>query len=197
MSTIQPMTPVKSGSRDNATIEANVLSTAMEILLEGGLDALTVQEITKRSGVAKTTIYRRWPSAEAIGIDVIKTQFSSTHPAPDTGSLEGDLRVLFRAYRELTAEPGFRRVVLSVLSASITNPALAEVRGDMAATRRSLFRPMVDAALERGEIRPELTFEQVIALIEGPVFLMRVHDAIEMNDDDCDTLAAAVCRALG
>lgn len=191
------MTSVKSGSRDNATIEANVLDTAMEILLEGGLEALTVQEITKRSGLAKTTIYRRWPSADAIGIDAMKLRFSSTYPAPDTGSLAGDLGIVFPAYRDVTAEPGFRRVVLSLLSASISNPALDEVRLDMESTRRDLLRPMVDAAVERGEIRPGLSFEQIRAIVIGPIFLMCVHDAIEMSDDDCEALVGAVCRALG
>lgn len=190
------MTSVKSGSRDNATIESKVLDTAMEILLEGGLEALTVQEITKRSGVAKTTIYRRWPSADAIGIAAMRLRFSSTYPAPDTGSLAGDLGIVFPAYRELTAEPGFRRVVLSLLSASISNPALAEVRLEMEATSRDLLRPMIDAAVERGEIRPEFSFEQIRGIIMGPIFLMRVHDAIEMSDDECQALAHAVCRAL-
>ena len=190
------MTSVTSGSRDNATIEANVLDTAMAILLEGGVDALTVQEITKRSGVAKTTIYRRWPSADAIGIDAMKLRFTSTYPSPNTGSLAGDLGVVFRAYRDLTAEPGFRRVVLSLLSASIFNPALDEIRLDMETARRSLLKPMFDAARERGEIRPELSFEQIRAIVIGPIFLMGVHDVDEMTAADCEALADSVCRAL-
>ncbi|MGH1489876.1 MAG: TetR/AcrR family transcriptional regulator [Acidimicrobiales bacterium] len=191
------MTSTKAGSRDNAAIEANVLDTAMEILLEGGLGALTVQEITKRSGVAKTTIYRRWPSADAIGIDAMRLRFSSTYPAPDTGSLAGDLGVIFPAYREVTAEPGFRRVVLSLLSASTSNPALDEVRVDMEEGRRDLLRPMINAAMKRGEIRPELSFEQIRAIIIGPIFLRNVVDGVEMSDEECEALIPVVCRALG
>lgn len=191
------MTSVKSGSRDNATIEANVLDTAMEILLEGGLDALTVQEITKRSGVAKTTIYRRWPSADAIGIEAMRLRFSSTYPAPNTGSLAGDLGIVFPAYRDVTTEPGFRRVVLSLLSASTSNPALDEVRVEMETARRDLLRPMIDAAIARGEIRPGLSFEQIRSMIIGPLFLTCVHDGIKMSDKDCEALVQSVCRALG
>lgn len=190
------MSRTKAGSRDNETIEANVFDTAMEILLEGGVDSLSVQEITKRSGVAKTTIYRRWPSAEAIGIEAMRLRFTSTYPATDTGSLAGDLAVVFRAYRELTAQPGFRRVVLSLLSASISNPALDEVRLHMESSRRDLLRPMFDAALARGEIRPELSFDQIRAIVIGPIFLMGVHDAPEMTEDDCDVLVRAACQAL-
>lgn len=127
----------------------------------------------------------------------MKLRFSSTHPAPDTGSLADDLGIVFPAYRDFTAEPGFRRVVLSLLSASISNPALDEVRLDMEATRRALLDPMVDAAVERGEIRPELSFEQIRAIIIGPLFLTCVHDAVRMSDDECEALVAVVCRALG
>jgi hypothetical protein len=56
---------------------------------------------------------------------------------------------------------------------------------------------MVDAAVERGEIRPELSFEQIRAIIIGPLFLTCVHDAVRMSDDECEALVAVVCRALG
>lgn len=189
-------TSARSGSRDNATIQANVLATAMEILLDGGLAALTVQEISNRSGVAKTTIYRRWPSAEAIGIEALQTEFTSTYPAPDTGTLEGDLGVIYVAYRNVTTEPGFRRVNLSLLSASTSNPVMEEVFLTMENQRRGLLQPMLDRAVERGEISVDLSFEQIRAIILGPIFHMRVRESIPMSDADCATLAAATCRAL-
>ncbi|KHF34924.1 Bacterial regulatory protein, tetR family [Paenibacillus sp. P1XP2] len=43
----------------------NVLTTAFELLSEGGVNGFTVDEVARRSGVAKTTIYRHWPTREA------------------------------------------------------------------------------------------------------------------------------------
>ncbi|MDQ2852785.1 MAG: TetR/AcrR family transcriptional regulator, partial [Actinomycetota bacterium] len=46
-----------------------VLSATLELLTESGLGGLTIEEVSKRSGVAKTTIYRQWTNRNSIIID--------------------------------------------------------------------------------------------------------------------------------
>ena len=46
-----------------------VLTTTLDLLTEAGLDELTIDDISRRSGVAKTTIYRHWPNRSALVID--------------------------------------------------------------------------------------------------------------------------------
>ena len=186
------MTPV--GTRDD--IETRVLATAAEILWEGGLDALTIEEVTKRSGVAKTTIYRRYSSAEELGIRAVKSLVLAELETPDTGSLRGDLEAHYRLFLKITDDEGFQRVVLSLMSASMFKPELQEVRAEMDALRVHVVRDMIEAARRRGEVTRELTDAQLSALIEGPMFIMRVHQSAEVTDADVDALVDAICAAL-
>lgn len=182
--------------RTNDDIEKRVLGAAMEILKESGLQALTIEEVTKRTGVAKTTIYRRYSCAEELGIRAIKSLVLAEMEPPCRGSLRDDVRAHYAKFLELTADPGFRTVILSLMSAALSNPELAEVRAEMDALRVAMVREMIDAAVERGEVTRTLTDSQLSALIEGPMFIMRVHQAVDVTPADIDALADAVCAAL-
>src|ERR1700677_4626616 len=70
-----------------------VLKETYTLLSQGGISGVSVDEISRRSGVAKTTIYRHWPSRSALLLDAC-SQIGAPQPVPDTGSLSGDLRVL-------------------------------------------------------------------------------------------------------
>src|ERR1700683_1738109 len=72
---------------------SRVLTTAFELLSESGVGGFTVDEVSRRSGVAKTTIYRHWPSREALVIDAA-SRISAEQEVPDTGSLEGDVTAI-------------------------------------------------------------------------------------------------------
>ena len=180
----------------NDDIQKRVLATAAEILWEGGLDALTVEEVTKRSGIAKTTIYRRWSGAEELGIRAVKSLVLAELEAPGTGSLRGDLEAHYRTFIKITEDPGFQRVVLSLMAAAQFKPELQEVRAEMDAMRIHVIRDLIDAARERGEVTRDLTDHQISALIEGPMFIMRIHQAAEVTAADIDALVDAICAAL-
>src|SRR5579871_945268 len=70
-----------------------VLAAAHELLTESGLSGVSVDEVSRRSGVAKTTIYRHWPSREALLLDAC-SQLTARPPVPDTGSVRSDLEAL-------------------------------------------------------------------------------------------------------
>lgn len=46
--------------------DEEILAVARTMLSEGGYGALTIEEVAERAGVAKTTVYRRWPSKGAL-----------------------------------------------------------------------------------------------------------------------------------
>ena len=59
----------KKNTRDLETTTAAILRAALELGEELGFEGLTVEGIAARSGIAKTTIYRRWPNVGAIVMD--------------------------------------------------------------------------------------------------------------------------------
>src|SRR5580704_702465 len=75
--------------RDRA-VDQRVLSAAWGLLHAGGYPALNVDDVAERAGVAKTTLYRRWPTKDHLAI-AAAAQILGEVPIPDTGNLRGDL----------------------------------------------------------------------------------------------------------
>ncbi len=93
--------PARAGSRtsDQAAPDPRVLisrervlTATLDLLTETGLGELTIDDISRRSGVAKTTIYRHWPNRSALVIDACSRMIDGAGALPDTGTLYGDLR---------------------------------------------------------------------------------------------------------
>src|SRR4051812_6085642 len=59
-----------------------VLAAALALVQEGGYPAATIEEIAARWGVAKTTIYRWWPSRPALMVDLMMRMAAAVAPPP-------------------------------------------------------------------------------------------------------------------
>ena len=79
--------------RSREAVKAASLAAAYELLTEVGLSGVSFDEVSRRSGVAKTTIYRYWPTRSALLFDAVM-QFAPRLQTPATGSLRGDLTAL-------------------------------------------------------------------------------------------------------
>ena len=70
-----------------------MLATTHELLTKSGLSDVSIHEVSRRYGVAKTAVYRHWPLREALLMDAC-SQLSSRPPVPDSGKLTTDLETL-------------------------------------------------------------------------------------------------------
>src|SRR5580700_10326083 len=80
--------PGKGGTRERA------LSTAAEILRCDGYSRLTMERVAAESGVAKTTLYRRWPTKAALCMDLYLDVAQRELQEPDTGDVACDLKAI-------------------------------------------------------------------------------------------------------
>ena len=62
------------GRPRKAGADEEILAVARELLRERGVAALDVNEVAARAGVAKTTVYRRWPTKEALAGALIEPE---------------------------------------------------------------------------------------------------------------------------
>ena len=63
---------VAMGTLASERARAEVLEAAADLVAEVGVERATIEEIAARSGVAKTTIYRHWPSKQALVVDAVR-----------------------------------------------------------------------------------------------------------------------------
>ena len=150
-----------------------VLTTTLTLLTETGLDELTIDEISRRSGVAKTTIYRHWPNRSALVIDACSRMTDSEQEPPDTGSLEGDVRAIVTNIAELLETARWSAIVPSIVDAAEHDPAYADIHREIQRGHAAPLRSALDRAALRGDILSTADREAVTASLLGPLFYRR------------------------
>lgn len=158
-------------------VDRAILAAAAAILTEEGVDALTVDAVACRSGVARASIYRRHANRTALLIAACE---AFTPPAPEpprTGSLRGDLVALGTSIAAKLQGAGTAQLLPTMLAAATTHPEVREALATFFSSRRSPTADAVREAVERGEVRPGLDPEVVADLLVGAI----VHRTVVRN----------------
>jgi AcrR family transcriptional regulator len=87
--------------------DARILRAAAELLAEVGIEGTSMSAIVERSGVARATVYRRWPSRDAM-LSAALSEVKGREPFPLSGDLEKDLGRAVEQARAVFAEPTFQ-----------------------------------------------------------------------------------------
>lgn len=149
-----------------------VLTTAFELLSESGVGGFTVDEVARRSGVAKTTIYRHWPTREALVIDAC-SRISDEQEVPDTGSLDGDLTAILTNIGHLLGTARWSSVLPSIIDVAERDPEFAAIHRRIQHGHAAPLREVIDRAADRGEIAATADRPTMIAGLMGPLFYRR------------------------
>lgn len=172
-----------------ARVRAAVLGATEELLMEVGYDELTIDEVARRAGVHKTTVYRRWPTKPELIADAVREQSAEAVPIPDTGSLLGDLRQLARdVARNIGSEGGSRRS-RSIVAAAASSDELARGVNAFWAHRLEMCAPIVERAIARGELSPDVDGGVLIEALVGPIWLRLLVTGELIDDRLTDQLA--------
>ena len=149
-----------------------MLRITSELLNESGLGGFSVDEVSRRSGVAKTTIYRHWPTRTDLIIEAC-SQISTTHEAPDTGSFEGDVTALLTNMAELLRTANWSSVMPSIIDEAERDPRIAEVHSRIQMGHTAPFQHIIKRAIVKGELPKKTNVAAVIASLLGPLFYRR------------------------
>jgi AcrR family transcriptional regulator len=148
-----------------------VLAAALELVAEAGYAALTIEGIAARAGVAKTTIYRSWPSKAAVVMDAVFVESDPRLTFPDTGSAREDLIRQMGQVATLFTEPAFRKPFVGLLAQSQHDPALAAALHEwLINARRSGASEVLRRGVERGELRADLDVDVAIDALYGALY---------------------------
>jgi AcrR family transcriptional regulator len=149
-----------------------VLTTTFDLLVESGVGGLTVDDVARRSGVAKTTIYRHWPSREALVIDAC-SRITDEQEVPDTGSLDGDVTAILTNIGHLLGTARWSTVLPSIIDVAERDSEFADIHRRIQHGHAAPLREVIDRAAGRGEIAPAVDRSAMIAELMGPLFYRR------------------------
>jgi AcrR family transcriptional regulator len=178
------MTEVARGRPRSERARLAILAAAAELLLDRGLAAVSMDAVAARAGVSKATIYRWWPTKEALALDALYTEWAAAQPSEvDTGSLRGDLLSLLTPWARVASSRPYGRVIAALLSEAQTDPAYAaEYRQRVVQPRRDRVRAILARAVERGEIPAATKTEVAIDLLYGPLYHRLLHGHAPLDD---------------
>jgi AcrR family transcriptional regulator len=169
-----PQRPSRGGARAGAGrprrpgVEAAVVSTTLDLLATRTYGELTVDAIADGAGVARTTIYRRWPSKAAVVAAAVGGLYLDHVDVPDTGSLRDDLVALLTESYRLMAD-GSGRVLERLIREAGENVELADLVRATFAARLRFYRTILDRATARGELSADVDQELLVDLLLGPL----------------------------
>jgi len=122
-------------------IDMAILGAAVALLASKGPDGLTINAVARRSGVARASIYLRYPSTAALMAATLRAAIGR-EPFPLSGDLETDLRSAGAQVQAILANPGFRAVLPEVVRGLLRQPAGPDaISYDMVSPNR---RPIAD-----------------------------------------------------
>ena len=141
-------------------IDAAILRAALDEFLERGIDGMSIEQVARRAGVGKVTVYRRWGSKEEMVSQAIESARGDIpdvddHDLSDLLAYEQVARAL-PAVTAATAGPRFRALVSRVFGSVTSHPSLLRtywehyVRPRRAATRAMIERAIGDGLLPEG-----------------------------------------------
>lgn len=147
-----------------------ILQSAYTLMATTGLAATSIDAVARDSNVSKMTIYKWWPSREALLIDAFLHQASLMLPLPATGTPADRLRSHAGAYAK-ALQGEFGKVQLAVISECISNTGSAEIFYERYLQyRRTALIELIAAGRQDGSIGATGAPEDLYDAIYGSLF---------------------------
>lgn len=179
-------------------IRNEVLSAAGQILHRDGYAGLTMERVAAQSGVAKTTLYRRWPTKAALCMELYLDVAGRELRDPDTGDIARDLKEIAKTVVDLqtrtVAGPAFIGLIAEAQVSPQTRTAFL---AEFAERRREMTRKVLRRAIQRRQLRADTDVDLVIDVLGGAVTfrLLQGHAPLTRKFTDAlVTLVLSGCR---
>jgi AcrR family transcriptional regulator len=149
---------------------ANMLRAAADVVVEAGIGRFAVDEVVRRSGVAKTTIYRHFRDGKALLVAALDEAMYAP-PAPDTGSLRGDLLDYLESVRPHFADRRLRTLFFELFIAAERDRELRRLKDELLRARGAATSAIFDNARARGELAAGVDYPTMLDIVQGPLVL--------------------------
>ena len=167
--------------REEATEQA-ITAAARQVLADKGVARMSMEHVAAKAGVAKSTLYRRWPSKVELAVHAVAATFDEIE-LTDHGSLEADMRAGIGEAARLLRDPSTGGAYAALLAESARDPdgVGQRVRESLSTRLHALVALSVERAIGRGEIRRDMIDVDLLAdVVVGSV----MHRALATGEPD-------------
>jgi AcrR family transcriptional regulator len=166
------VTPRGRGRPRDPDTDRAILNAAFELFLERGVDGASMEQIARRAGVGKLTVYRRWSSkeellAQAVEAVVEERDWPSNEDIAAGSPAEIIERVLPQS-AEVAASPRFRALVSRIYGSAVSHPALmATYWRHYILPRREATKALLRRARDQGLLAADADLDVLIDMLAG------------------------------
>ncbi|TDE57412.1 TetR/AcrR family transcriptional regulator [Nonomuraea mesophila] len=154
------------GRKPDPTVDHRIRQAVTGLVLARGLD-FTMDDVATAAGVGRASVFRRYATKRDMLLEAL-AGIMNTHVAiPDTGSFEGDLRVVVSDTLALFHHPDVSRITKQVFGEAGRDPAVAEIIRTGMRTRMERSWIVYERAIERGELPPNADLWMLTDMFAG------------------------------
>jgi AcrR family transcriptional regulator len=192
----EPAIALRRGRQRSREAHEKILAATAELLAGGGFQAVTMEAVATRAGVAKTTLYRWWPNRAALALDCVSARMTPIADSSRAGSWRKRFqRQLKATIRLLNGRQG--QSILALIGAKQTDASLGKAYSEqIARPRRAQTRGMAERAIQAGELAPGTDPDLFLDAIYGPLYYRKVVSGEPVTDDFIDSIVDAAFRAF-
>jgi len=172
---------VPTGRPRDPAVDRRALRAARDLLAERGYAAVTFDEVARRAGVGKSSLYLRWPSKADLVVAAVDAGLGDFTDI-DTGSLRDDLREL--ATRLLDAYWSGAGLAAFRLRADARHEPELQRAIDAVRYKDSVreSRTIIRRGLQRGELPEHVSPTLIGDLIVGSILVHVMATPVHLTD---------------
>jgi AcrR family transcriptional regulator len=190
---------IKSQSRGRPRSEVSeeaILAATIQLLSEKPLRDISMEEIARKAGVGKATIYKWWPNKAHVALDAFLKKTNRMVPMPDTGSFRRDILEQVRSSMLFYKSPAGHILGQFVAESQNDKEFASLLRERFIKPRRATAAIIFDRAVERGEIDRNLNRELVLDLIYGTAIYRMIVGHAPLEDKLADEMVSILFGGL-
>ena len=154
---------------------------------------LTIEGVAERSGVAKTTIYRRYRDRDELALAVLIEDTESFRTPADRGDTRKELLAFVKEATEIILRGS---VIRGIASEVATNPELGQTyRERIIDVRLAEVGEIIKRGVERGDLRGDTDVRVAHELLVGPLIYRLIFSGRPLNMKHARQLVDAVMTA--
>ena len=168
-------TTASRGRPRDPALDSAILTAALELFITHGITGMSIEQVAKRAGVGKPTVYRRWSTKELLVADAIEAHVGTDlqWPTRDEIALVPPQELVRRniaAAARTAADPKFRALVAQIYGSATTHPLLMQTYWDhYIAPRRRLVITMLERARADGTVAHDADLDVLVDMLAGGV----------------------------
>ena len=145
------------------------MKSALELVAEAGIQACSFENVSERSGISRSTLYRHWDDKSQLLLDALRGQIIE-RSAPDTGSLRDDMLSAMLGLGHALEQTPWGAMVAQLMAAAAVDPEVAKIQQDAAEYHAGVETRIIDRAIDRGELPKDTDPSHAVMLFSAPIF---------------------------